>query len=47
MAKFLIVSYHRHLRGVPQELEVRAKVFEEQRLKDQKERAASRRAGID
>ncbi len=42
MAKFLIVSYHRHLRQVPQELEERGKVFYDQRKKEQELRAAQR-----
>ncbi len=46
MAKFLIVSYHRHLRGVPQELESRGAAFYEIRKKEQEARIA-RRNGID
>ncbi len=35
MAKFLIVSYHRHLRQAPQELEKRGKAYFDKRKKDQ------------
>ncbi len=42
MAKFLIVSYHRHLRGVDQEIEIRAKVYEDQRKAEQEERNKKR-----
>ena len=38
MAKFLIVSYHRHLRNVPLELQQRGAIFKEQDEKDQKKR---------
>ena len=42
MAKFLIVSYHRHLRKVPLELEKRGKVYYDKRKKDQELRNAQR-----
>ncbi len=35
MAKFLIVSYHRHLRGVPLDLEQRGQTFYDLRKKEQ------------
>lgn len=43
MAKFLIVSYHRYLRGVPLELEVRGQKYFEHRKKDQELRNAQKR----
>lgn len=42
MAKFLIVSYHRHLRQVPLELEKRGKVYFDKRKKDQEIKNAKR-----
>lgn len=46
MAKFLIVSYHRHLRGADQELALRAKIYEEKRKADQEKRNAALQAEI-
>lgn len=43
MAKFLIVSYHRHLRKVPLELEERGKLFFDQRKTEQEKRNAEKR----
>lgn len=43
MAKFLIVSYHRHLRNVPLELEERGKTFFDKRKSDQEKRNAEKR----
>jgi len=44
MAKFLIVSYHRYLRGADQEYKIRAKIYEEQRKSDQEKRNAELQA---
>jgi len=44
MAKFLIVSYHRYLRGAEQEYAARAKIYEEQRKADQEKRNAELQA---
>lgn len=43
MAKFLIVSYHRHLRDAPQDFQARAKMYEEQRKSDQIKRNAEKK----
>ena len=43
MAKFLIVTYHRHLRKAPLELEERGKVFFGKRKSDQEKRNAEKK----
>lgn len=43
MAKFLIVSYHRYLREVPLELELRGKQIKEENQKEQEKRNARKR----